>query len=196
MVTARKRSLVFGIVAMMAFMTSCGAFAHKFEPTQNGIYVKRDGKLQSALFMELEGTSYHSEGLKEFVQAEVNRYNEEKGEEKVQLLEAELKDGRGKVVYEYADPAVLMEYAKFTQDDSVKFTEIKLLNADTAADSGIVDEEVLSQLKGKAQLIVIDGAARITTEGKILTAKSDKGKIVHDDYDIVTGVGESYIVFR
>lgn len=193
---ARKKSVIIGILGMMAVLSSCGVFAHKFEPTENGIYIKKDGSVQSALFMELDGEHYTSDGLKEFVQAEVDRYNANYAEERVEIVDAGLKDGVGKVVYSYADSDTLLEYAKYAQDDSIKFSEMKVLDADTAALYGISDEEILSKLKGKAQLVVIDGATRITTEGKILLAKGKNGDIVHDNYDIVTGVGESYIIFK
>lgn len=190
----RKKSFLIGIVVSMALLSACGSLAHKFNPSENGIYIKRDGKLQSALIMDIEGGDYSSDGLREFVQAEVDRYNEKSGEERVSLLEAGVKDGQGKIVYEYISPDALLEFSEFTQDDTIAFDQIQVLDASTS--SSISDEEILSKLKGKAKLVVVHGNARITTEGKIVLAKGNQGEIVHDDYDVVTGAGESMIVFK
>lgn len=190
-----KRFLTLALASIL-FLTSCGAFSHKFNPVESGLYIKKDGTFKSALIGELDKEQYTTEGLKEFAQNEVNEYNNKTGTEGVILEKASVKDGKAELIFSYTNTLALLEFAHDSQDDSLNFTNIKIADKDNYQSLQISDETLISKIKGKAKIVEVTGKARITTEGNIIYATGKNGEIVHDKHDIVTGDGQSYIVIK
>jgi len=190
-----KRFLTLALASIL-FLTSCGAFSHKFNPVESGLYIKKDGTFKSALIGELDKEQYTTEGLKEFAQNEVNEYNNKTGTEGVILEKASVKDGKAELIFSYANTLAPLEFAHDSQDDSLNFTNIKIADKDNYQSLQISDETLISKIKGKAKIVEVTGKARITTEGNIIYATGKNGEIVHDKHDIVTGDGQSYIVVK
>lgn len=192
-----KRFLTLTLaLASIFILSSCGAFSHKFNPVESGLYIKKDGTFKSALIGELDKEQYTSEGLKEFAQNEVNEYNNKTGTEGVILEKASVKDGKAELIFSYSNTLALLEFAHDSQDDSLNFTNIKIADKDNYQALQISDETLISKIKGKAKVVEVTGKARITTEGNIIYAIGKNGEIVHDKHDIVTGDGQSYIVIK
>ena len=105
-----KRFLTLALASIL-FLTSCGAFSHKFNPVESGLYIKKDGTFKSALIGELDKEQYTTEGLKEFAQNEVNEYNNKTGTEGVILEKASVKEGKAELIFSYANTLALLEFA-------------------------------------------------------------------------------------
>lgn len=191
-----KVVLLFGLTLCISGVSGCSMISHRFSPKENGIYVKKDGTFQSALFMDVAGESYTVEGLEAFAKAEVDEYNAMTGTMGVELEKANIKDGRASLLFSYQNSLALLEFAMETQDDSIRFRDIKVVDKEGLSSLNITDETILSKMDKKSKLIVVNGGARITTEGRIVYAKGESGEIVHDKHDIIIGDGESYIIMK
>lgn len=180
------RAVSLTLISIICLLTvSC--FSKKknaYEPTENGIYISRKGKILGAEVGPLDKQYYSGKELKEFAGKMISDYNKEKGfdaafEEKdkektlpVVLVEA-LKDKKtGKLLMAYKSVQDYMEFRKMLYPENpgtvfalTAFQPDKaeaLVNLEgNKVDASSIREKNLRSLK-------IDFAIEVQVEGKIL----------------------------
>lgn len=190
----KKRN--WGVVLLVAMALSACTTGEKssYVPQRSGIYVKNDKSIESAIVEPVEDGKYTSEGLKKFAEHEVERYNTEKNTNNVKVVSAQVKDGNASVIFSYTDANTFLDFAKFSQDNTVKVESIQVMSLEEAKSQGQLDGIDTSQINSSANVVAIKGIADVTTQGSILAAASDGKQLNHEEKEVVTEGEMSYIV--
>ena len=197
-IKGKKRFLrVVLVFAVLLGLTACfKKQTGDFKPNENSIYIKRDGTLESAIISGSQQAYYNVDGLKAFVQKEIDEYNLAKGAQAVSIVSAEVENNVIKLILSYSDAASMLEFAQLAQDDTLKITALQVLSMKDAKAAGLT--AVLSPEAAKkksAHLAVIDGSGYIYTEGKVLFAEG-QAVTKTGEFTVNAGEGRSYIVFE
>ena len=180
---------------------------YPFEPGTTGIYLTRDGEIQSAEITDFDNSAfetprYNIEDLKAFVDSRVKAYNDAKGTKAIKVESLAQKDQMAELILSYATIQDFMDFqgAEFgvrhldlmTRENAIRNYDIKNL-ADTEGNK----VDILTALKARdAKVLIVSGKTHITINGNISYLS---------DNLILTGVnsvrcdsdqGYSYIIFR
>jgi|GEM_PF-372185 len=104
------------------------------------------------------------------------------------------KDGNASVIFSYTDANTFLDFAKFSQDNTVKVESIQVMSLEEAKSQGQLDGIDTSQINSSANVVAIKGIADVTTQGSILAAASDGKQLNHEEKEVVTEGEMSYIV--
>lgn len=182
-----------GILLMLSACSKSGIA--KFEPEKNSIFIKKDLTLMSAL-VETADKDMSVEGLGTFVQNEVDEYKRENPNSSVMLTSTNIDNNTAKIIYAFNNFNDLKEFALYSQDESVEAESMKVYTFEDAKNASDLTIDLSKVKAGKNSVVVlIDGASDIYTEGKIIAID---GNIVEtdDSHHVVTGEGESIIIFK
>ena len=180
---------------------------YPFAPETTGIYLTRDGEIQSAEITEFsnEGFSaprYSMAELRIFVDRRVTAYNTAKGSEAIKVVDLSQKDKNAQLILSYASLEDFMAFqgeefgvqhlALMGREDAIRNYEISGLT-----DASGKKAEILKALQARdSKVLIITGKTHITVNGNI-------GYL--SDNLILTGVnsarcdsdqGYSFIIFR
>lgn len=164
-----KHKISLVAVALSALVTLVGCSTKMgFNPTENSIYVKKDGSVQSALIYtadeSLDGASEDS--LKEFIQKELDEYNSMQSEKNAVTIDSVKLDGKTiSVIYDYASPFYIASWAEYSQDDSIKLSSIEI---DKTAKTVAIDGEAVIYFEGDIENasdgVSVDGKRAVTPD--------------------------------
>lgn len=221
----KKAGLMVAAALACTLLYGCGArsgISGGFEPTQNSIYVTRDGEMSSALVQsyETEKDYYSQEELKAFAEKAVIEYNTGKGagesaynDEGTQgrlpaaLSSCTLADGKATIIFDFASAGDLIGFAGADNDPDFAVTNLSVLQLTDAFGSGSLEgaefvkpdgsavpaEDVKKQEKAFA--VLVEGAGTIQTDGKVQFMS--KGLTLVDEYTVsIPEQGTSYIIFK
>lgn len=185
------------LLATCVFLSGCSVTTNEFKAERNGVYIKRDLGLKTAIISELSGEGYSKDGLEEFVKSEVTAFNTMFEKEGVSLDSATLENGTAKLIFSYDSPEALMNFIAYSQDNGVQISALEVMDLSSALSSGRLPASVQVKDDNKAVVVCIEGNAYLTTEGKILYAFSEAGEeLNHTEYDINLDGGKNYIIFK
>lgn len=206
----KKVRIAMAVLMTATLLFGCGSKSgatSTFAPTQNSIFVRRDGTVSSAL-VEVDDKSYYDQAeLKTFIEEWITTYNTEQGSSGVTLASCTLKDGMAAAVFDYASGADL---CSFTQASDDQANQAGLLEVSTISDglvqgkvsdgtwkagkdgSSVSLDTVIKQ--GDLNLVTMDGAVTLQTEGKIQYYSGAVTMV--DDFTVTSTGGKSYIVFK
>ena len=138
-IKGKKRFLrVVLVFAVLLGLTACfKKQTGDFKPNENSIYIKRDGTLESAIISGSQQAYYNVDGLKAFVQKEIDEYNLAKGAQAVSIVSAEVENNVIKLILSYSDAASMLEFAQLAQDDTLKITALQVLSMKDAKAAGL-----------------------------------------------------------
>ena len=189
--------LTFFVFSVFLVLSGCGKKqTGEFKPTENSIYIKRDGTLESAIISGSQQTYYNVDALKAFVQKEIDEYNVKKGAQAVSIVSAEINNNIIKLILSYSDANSMIEFAQTTQDDTLNITSVSIMSMKDAQAAGLTQGLSPDAAKKKsAYIAVIDGTGYVYTEGKILFAEGS-AVTKTSDFTVNLGGGRSYIVFE
>ena len=98
------------------------------------------------------------------------------------------------MIFSYTDANTFLDFAKFSQDNTVKIESIQVMSLEEAKSQGQLDGIDTSQINSSANVVAIKGIADVTTQGSILAAASDGKQLNHEEKEVVTEGEMSYIV--
>lgn len=180
---------------------------YPFEPTGSGIYVTRDGVIKSAEVTSFDNRKYpqvryDETELKEFIDAEVKAFNEEKKTNAVTVEELTVKGGEATLILNYADFDSFLEFqgtdfevkhlALLSREDAVRKYNINNL-VDTA---GVKTDLLIALQDTDVQVLVITGKTLVTLNGDICYMSDGMSMTGVNMVRCEDDVNYSYIVFR
>ncbi|MBO4872217.1 MAG: hypothetical protein J5496_02245 [Lachnospiraceae bacterium] len=192
----------------VAETTTAEALAsYPFAPETTGIYLTRDGEIQSAELADFDNSGfsaprYSLAELRIFVEKRIAAYNEAKGSQAIQMVDLSLKDTIAQLILSYASIEDFMAF----QGEDFGIRHLDLLTRENAVrnyDIGnLVDTEgnrteILKALQARdAKVLVISGKTHVTVNGNIsylsanmiLTGRNSARCDSDQDY--------SFIIFR
>lgn len=166
-----------------------------FKPNENAVFLKRDASLQSCIIEEASG-DFSSDAFREYVQKEVDDFNQQSGKEAVSIVSAEAGEGSLKLILSYQDIDSMFRFMSETQDDTIGIEALQLLQVKDAIEIQLtagLPEEALK--KKNAYLAIIEGSNRIYTEGKILFIQGEGAQQL-SDHTAQSGSGRNIIIFE
>lgn len=221
----KRARLVVTAALICTLLSGCGARSGGgggFTPTENSIYVTRDGEISSALVQnyEKEKDYYNQDELKAFAEEAVIQYNREKGAGEnayneadstsrlpVALQSCTLSGGAATLVFDYASFGDLTGFAKAGNDLELTVTGLTVLQLADAFGSGALDGVEFVKPDGspvsiedvkkldKAFEVTVEGSGTIQTEGKV--QYMSKGVSLVNEHTVsVPEQGISYIIFK
>lgn len=121
-----KKSKVICLIAILilnvCLLSGCKGENGKLEVsnvTSNTLLIKGDGKVQAAFVEGFEKEYYDKEGLNEYIQTQVKKFQEENGEDSLVVDDFEVADKKAKVILTFKD---MDAYSKFNSADSKIYT--------------------------------------------------------------------------
>lgn len=218
----KKVKIALAASLLAVILAACGGkqgSTSTFSPDQDRIFVSREGNFSSSLVENYDSANYTQEKFQAFVEEIVSSYNEGKGlgavsvntegqaKLPVAVNSCTLADGTAKIIFDYASPADLMDFAKNQQDEDNQTEGLEFDKASVFLNRGALMETVFVSPKDGANVkpeklvkagengcVVVDGAVTIQTEGQIQYIS--KGVSLQDDFTAVTPEGRSYIIFK
>lgn len=213
-VTYLKRGCGLALAAML-LLVGCSTDA-PYTPTRSGIYIAKDGSVQSAEIESFDNSSfgeerYQEDELKQFVESAVSSYNqdscgiekayEEEGVElDVCVLELTVENGVAKLLLGYDS---CEKYVSFTEGDST-IESLSCMTVGSALSSGVDFAELIDPNGNplgtknlnleKSYVVAITGTSDVTVQGKVLGVKGDVS--IKDKQTVTVNEGEALIVFK
>lgn len=126
----------------------------------------------------------------------------------VTLTSCKLENRTGYLVFDYAEPEDYLEFARFSGDNTSTITELAVTASGDAAEAGVLSGVSLMKPNGKEagteevlksadyQIVSVEGAGTICTQGRIAYISSGGEVSLKDDFTAVTGEGSHVIIFK
>lgn len=202
-----KIAMLVLITGLLLFGCADRGSTSTFTPSQNSIFVTREGVFSSALVETDEKGYYDQEGLKAFLEGYVAEYNAERGGDRVKMTSCTLGDGKGIAVFEYASGADLYDFATEMEDSGNQAANLQMTTISEglvagkvsdgtwikAKDGSSVSVEAMTK-QGNLKLVSLEGAVTIQTEGTIQYYSGDI--TLQDEFTAVVAGGKAYIAFQ
>lgn len=204
----RKRTGILILLTAVLAITGCkGSHSDVLSSAQNTVYVAADGSVSSIMVYGMENDKYQEE-LQAFVEEEIIKdYNERKGagalsqnqegaqKLPVALVSCEIKDGMGRLVFDYASAGDMIVFLDEDEKDDVNRLESMSMETATVENAGKMTLYRISDMSQIAwedisgngyQCLTIRGTGRIQTEkipeylgiGESTTAKMEGDSVL------------------
>lgn len=163
----------------------------------NTMLVKSNGQLQVAFVEEFNKPSYNLEDLETYVTSQINSYNKKNGNELIQLMELDTKDGRAVILMSFAG---MEQYSTFHDFYGAYFT-VNAINDNITLpdnfvnykDGKLVSKDIILK-NGNDKVVVVDQAMDIVIEGDI--KYYSENAVLEDKNEIKSAAeGLTFIVF-
>jgi len=107
---SEKKTVTALLLTAMFFVAGCAKKEADPASVKDTLTIRRDGSVEAVISGTFDKAYYSEAELAESVEAELNRYNAEKGEERIRLLEHHADQGTAGLTLLFADPADCAEY--------------------------------------------------------------------------------------
>ena len=200
----RRAAAAFLAAAVLAGATGCGTSAgeKEFAPSENSVYISKEGTVSSAFVESYDKDYYTADSLKAYLEATIAGQYPDVA---VTVKECSVENGVMKAVFDYGTPEDLMTFLADQKSEGLELESFQVETvaagraAGTVAAGGFVnasdgkpaDFKELARTEG--QLVEVKGQAAVQTEGKILYVSD--GVEVTDSGAVVSG-GPAYIIFK
>ncbi|MBQ4425625.1 MAG: hypothetical protein II882_07835 [Lachnospiraceae bacterium] len=174
---------------------------YPFEPTVTGIYLTREGKIQSAEVSSFDDPHYDKKTLLDFIADVVGEYNAAKGIEAVSIVSLEVADKKATLVLSYDEISHFMEF----QGSDFNVSLIKVVTTEEAARDYTLTNlmkpdgtkvSAFNALKDEQQkVLIIKGDTSVTVNGDI-TALSKSFTVTGPNSARVSTETECFIFFK
>ena len=180
---------------------------YPFAPELTGIYLTRDGKIQSAEVTDFDNSPYPTARyspveLKTFVEKRVAAYNADNGQDAVKIERLEVKDKTAELVLSYKTMDDFMNFqgAEFgvkhlnllSREDAIRKYDVKNL-VDTKGNKA----DLLTALAARdSRVLVIVGKTHVTVNGDIGYLSENMILTGNNSAHCDSDQGYSYIIFR
>lgn len=216
-----KKSRLLLAAAVGVLLSGCSGQKAAFSPSESCVYVAEDGSLSSALVEDTGGADVDEKDLKQYLEAAVIRFNQERGakaeaengsgtDRLPAALQSVTKDGDTlRVIFEYAslEDLVAFRQTEDNEDSSNSITSLEVLPVTEAAAAGWFDgtaivkadksaasaDDVAKEQEGTAA--VIEGGGTVMFSGEIVYMS--EGTEAKDAYTAaVPADGRALVVFK
>ena len=217
----KKSRLLLAAAAAGLWLSGCSGQKAAFSPSESCVYVTEDGSLSSALVEDTGGADIDEKDLRQYLEAAVIRFNQEKGAEASAenvsgrerlpaALQSVTKEGNTiRAIFDYASLEDLIEFRQTedNEDTSSTVTSLEVLPIADAVSAGWFDgavlvkadgseasaEEIAAEQEGTAA--AIEGGGTIMFSGEILYMSGETEK--KDAYTAaVPAEGRALVVFK
>lgn len=166
----KKKHILVVLFMLCAFiLTACFSKKLSLSEENSIIALKSNGKWQSLLVQDYDKRilAIDEKELKAFVEKEVEEFN--KSSKDVKLVGIKVDESKVKLLFEYTSFEKLLEYTKYSNDDSINFHNVEIFDIKDFKDSAYAKEISEEISKGK-KVLVLEGVGRFYSENKISKA--------------------------
>ena len=167
----KKYTLLAIFLLVCLFFTACSFGNISFDTDTSSIALKANGKWQSLLVEDYDKRilNIDEKELKNFVEKEVSEFN--KNSHDVKLLKVKVDDTKVKLLFEYSSFEKLIEYANYSNDDTINFHKAEFFDVKDFKNSSYAGD--LKEDIGEAKkVLVLEGIGSFYAPNKIKKALS------------------------
>lgn len=168
----KKKYTLLAILLLVCWVfVACSSRGISFDTDTSSIALKANGKWQSLLVEDYDKRilNIDEKELKNFVEKEVSEFN--KNSHDVKLLKVKVDDTKVKLLFEYSSFEKLIEYANYSNDDTINFHKAEFFDIKDFKNSSYVGD--LKEDIGEAKkVLVLEGIGSFYAPNKIKKALS------------------------
>ena len=167
----KKYTLLAIFLLVCLFFTACSFGNISFDTDTSSIALKANGKWQSLLVEDYDKriSDIDEKELKNFVEKEVSEFN--KNSHDVKLLKVKVDDTKVKLLFEYSSFEKLIEYANYSNDDTINFHKAEFFDVKDFKNSSYAGDLKEDIGEGK-KVLVLEGIGSFYAPNKIKKALS------------------------
>lgn len=167
----KKYTLLAIFLLVCLFFTACSFGNISFDTDTSSIALKANGKWQSLLVEDYDKRilNIDEKELKNFVEKEVSEFN--KNSHDVKLLKVKVDDTKVKLLFEYSSFEKLIEYANYSNDDTINFHKAEFFDVKDFKNSSYAGDLKEDIGEGK-KVLVLEGIGSFYAPNKIKKALS------------------------
>jgi lipoprotein len=167
----KKYTLLAIFLLVCLFFTACSFGNISFDTDTSSIALKANGKWQSLLVEDYDKRilNIDDKELKNFVEKEVSEFN--KNSHDVKLLKVKVDDTKVKLLFEYSSFEKLIEYANYSNDDTINFHKAEFFDVKDFKNSSYAGDLKEDIGEGK-KVLVLEGIGSFYAPNKIKKALS------------------------
>ena len=168
----KKKYTLLAILLLVCWVfVACSSRGISFDTDSSSIALKANGKWQSLLVEDYDKRilNIDEKELKNFVEKEVSEFN--KNSHDVKLLKVKVDDTKVKLLFEYSSFEKLIEYANYSNDDTINFHKAEFFDIKDFKNSSYAGD--LKEDIGEAKkVLVLEGIGSFYAPNKIKKALS------------------------
>lgn len=167
----KKYTLLAVFLLVCWVFVACSSRGISFDTDTSSIALKANGKWQSLLVEDYDKRilNIDEKELKKFVEKEVSEFN--KNSHDVKLLKVKVDDTKVKLLFEYSSFEKLIEYANYSNDDTINFHKAEFFDIKDFKNSSYAGD--LKEDIGEAKkVLVLEGIGSFYAPNKIKKAVS------------------------
>lgn len=168
----KKKYTLLAILLLVCWVfVACSSRGISFDTDTSSIALKANGKWQSLLVEDYDKRilNIDEKELKNFVEKEVSEFN--KNLHDVKLLKVKVDDTKVKLLFEYSSFEKLIEYANYSNDDTINFHKAEFFDIKDFKNSSYAGD--LKEDIGEAKkVLVLEGIGSFYAPNKIEKALS------------------------
>ncbi len=167
----KKYTLLAVFFLVCWVLVACSSRDISFDTDTSSIALKANGKWQSLLVEDYDKgiLNIDEKELKNFVEKEVSEFN--KNSHDVKLLKVKVDDTKVKLLFEYSSFEKLIEYANYSNDDTINFHKAEFFDVKDFKNSSYAGD--LKEDIGEAKkVLVLEGIGSFYAPNKIKKALS------------------------
>ena len=167
----KKYTLLSVFLLVCWVFVACSSRGISFDTDTSSIALKANGKWQSLLVEDYDKRilNIDEKELKNFVEKEVSEFN--KNSHDVKLLKVKVDDTKVKLLFEYSSFEKLIEYANYSNDDTINFHKAEFFDIKDFKNSSYAGD--LKEDIGEAKkVLVLEGIGSFYAPNKIKKALS------------------------
>ena len=167
----KKYTLLAIFLLVCLFFTACSFGNISFDTDTSSIALKANGKWQSLLVEDYDKRilNIDDKELKNFVEKEVSEFN--KNSHDVKLLKVKVDDTKVKLLFEYSSFEKLIEYANYSNDDTINFHKAEFCDVKDVKNSSY-DGDLKEDIGEGKKVLVLEGRGSFYAPNKIKKALS------------------------
>lgn len=168
----KKKYTLLAIFLLVCWVfVACSSRDISFDTDTSSIALKANGKWQSLLVEDYDKgiLNIDEKELKNFVEKEVSEFN--KNSHDVKLLKVKVDDTKVKLLFEYSSFEKLIEYANYSNDDTINFHKAEFFDAKDFKNSPYAGDLKEDIGEGK-KVLVLEGVGSFYAPNKIKKALS------------------------
>lgn len=168
----KKKYTLLAILLLVCWVfVACSSRGISFDTDTSSIALKANGKWQSLLVEDYDKRilNIDEKELKNFVEKEVSEFN--KNLHDVKLLKVKVDDTKVKLLFEYSSFEKLIEYANYSNDDTINFHKAEFFDIKDFKNSSYAGDLKEDIDEGK-KVLVLEGIGSFYAPNKIKKALS------------------------
>lgn len=189
---------IFFFLCLFVFI-GCGKQKEELkagEVKENTLLIQEDGSVQFCVVEEFEKDYYKKDELKDFIDKEIAKYNNEVGEKKVAVDSLEVKDNTASVVFGFQS---IEDYAQFNQvkasimtiEEAKQIDNIPNVFIGASESESSVEKETALE---KGTVVIVNEELNVKVSGNIKYYSS--GILLNDNTLQTAGQGSTVLIFR